>query len=210
MVADERKARAIGAGPAPTVLPRDISSRTIDPAPLTAEEVFPTAGIVINQQEPPYQVIKSQAVEDCRVAASNSIADLLDESSCTQVVRATLRSPTGEYLVTAGVFNLEDAVAADRAHQQIKPVVNGQQGRFHGMVAGKDTEPIGMPSAQLGWHVRGHFLVYAVIARVDGEQVGAGDPIARQILSDMIELHLRGNVLERRATVPIESADPAG
>ena len=158
--------------------------------------------------EPPYQVLRTQENKDCRKAVAGEIAKLLTELGCSQVVRGTLRAPNSAYLVTAGVFNLRDIAAAETAHEKIKPLVNNKKGRFQGMVAGEGTDAIALSSAQVGWHIRGHYLVYCVIARADGEPVTDVDPYARQILYDMIELHLRGDVLEKRATVPVDEASP--
>ncbi|MGI5212004.1 hypothetical protein [Plantactinospora sp. CA-290183] len=209
VMVDERgpKTGATGAAPVPTTLARDISSRAADPAPLTVKEVFPGDQIVIESEESAYQVLKTQGAQDCGLAASGQLGALLKELGCNQFVRGTVRSPTGSYLATAGIVNLADAAGADSARQRIKPIVDGEDGRFLGMAAGQSTEPVTRPSAQAGWHVRGHFLVYCVVARVDGETIGADDPFARQVLSDMIEAYLRGKVLERRATVP---ASPTG
>lgn len=204
IVADERQGRAARAvGAAPTALPRDISSREVDPTPLTAREVFPGDEIVINPDETPYRVLRTQENKDCGKAVAGEIGKLLKDVGCSQVVRGTLRAPNKSYLVTAGVFNLEDRTGAEWAHEKIRPLVNTEKGRFQGMVAGKETEAIALSSAQVGWHVRGHYLVYCVIARADGKAVAADDPYAQQILYDMIELHLRGTVLEKRATVPV-------
>ncbi|MEV4629069.1 hypothetical protein AB0J90_22670 [Micromonospora sp. NPDC049523] len=212
IIADERQGRA-GRDSAdssrPTAQPRDISSRTVDPAPLTESEVFPAQQIVINPAEPAYQVLRTQTATDCASAATGEINTLLADLGCDQVVRGTLRSPTGNHLVTAGVFNLADATGAEWAHQKIKVIVDGGKGRFQGLAADKGTEAVTLASAQVGWHVRGHFLVYCVIARTDGTAIGDDDPYARQILFDMIELHLRGGVLERRATVPVDASAQA-
>jgi hypothetical protein len=208
IVQDERKgtdARAAVA-PTPTTVPRDITSRTADPKPLTTAEVFPTKAIVINPAEPPYQVLKSQAVKDCKVAAAGQIADLLAELGCSQVVRATLRSPTGDYLVTGGIFNLEDKAGSEFAREKIGPIVNNGNGRFAGMVAGKDTEPLATSSAHVGWDIRGHYLIYCVIARTDGKKFAEDDPYAKQILFDIVEMHLRDKVLAKRATAPAGAA----
>ncbi|WP_091555380.1 hypothetical protein [Micromonospora pattaloongensis] len=212
IVADERKgreARAAGAKAAPTAVPRDISSRAADTAPLSAQEVFPTREIVIKANEAPYRVLKTQATRNCKAATSGEISDLLAELGCSQVVRGTLRSPNGGYLVTTGVFNLEDVAGAEWAHEKIKPLVDAEKGRFQGMVAGAGTDAVALSSAQVGWHVRGHYLVYCVVARADGKPVADADPFARQILFDMIEVHLRGNVLGKRATAPAPAAATA-
>ncbi|HWH01635.1 MAG TPA: hypothetical protein VNV66_20490, partial [Pilimelia sp.] len=211
IVLDERKGRdaRAAAPPGPTVQPRDITSRLVDPAPLTAKEVFPQAQIVINPAEPPYRVLKTQVAKDCRVAAAGQIGALMVDLGCNQVVRATLRSPNGAYLVTGGIFNLEDRAGAEFAQEKIQPIVNAGKGRFSGMVAGKGTEPIATSAAHVGWDIRGHYLIYCVIARADGKAFAKADPFARQILYDIVELHLRDKVLEKRATMPIGGPAPA-
>ncbi|MFC0526455.1 hypothetical protein [Phytohabitans kaempferiae] len=203
IVADERQGRdaqASGAAPPVTVL-RDISSREDDPAPLTVAEVFPGQEVTADPARPPYRVLKTQLHRRCSTGASGEIGKLLTDLGCDQVVRATLRSPTGAYLVTAGIFNLDDAEGANWAHEKIKPMLDGERGRFEGMVAGKGTEAIALSSAHVGWHVRGHYLVYCVTARADARPVAQNDTEAGQILADMIELYLSGTVLEKRAVV---------
>lgn len=210
LVLDERQGHAARAplDPTPTALPRDISSRAVDPEPLRVDEVFPDREIVIDAAEPPYQVLRTQAARDCRAAVAGDLVGLLGELDCSQVVRGTLRSPTRAYLVTAGILNLGDATLAERARQRVKPIVEGRKGRFQGMRAGRGTDPVVLSSAQVGWHVRGHFLMYCVVAKADGTAITDGDPYVRQILFDLIELHLRFGVLQRRATVPV--VPPAG
>lgn len=203
IVADERQGRdaqASGAAPPVTVF-RDISSREADPAPLTPAEVFPGGEVVVDPARPAYRVLKTRADRRCGAAASGEIGELLTDLGCDQVVRGTLRAPAGGYLLTAGIFNLADVDGANWARQKIKPMVDGGRGRFQGMVAGRGTEAIALSSARVGWHVRGHYLVYCVAARADGRQIGTGDTQAEQILTDMLELYLRGTVLEKRAVV---------
>lgn len=206
LIVEERRgppARSAGPIVVPTALPRDIGSRQVDPEPLTVDEVFPGRKIVISPNEPPYELLRTQAAKNCATAAGGDIADLLAELDCSQVVRATLRSPTKDYLVTAGIFNLADAAGAERAHGELKSIVDGQRGRFNGLAAGRGTDAIVLSSAHVGWHVRGHFLAYCVIAKTNGEAISDDDAFARQVLSDVIELHLRGKVLARRATTPV-------
>jgi hypothetical protein len=201
IVADERQGRdaqASGVAPPITVL-RDISSREADPAPLTPDEVFPGREVVVDPARPAYRVLKTRADNRCAAAASGEIGALLTDMGCDQVVRGTLRAPAGGYLVTAGIFNLDDVAGASWAREKIKPMIDGERGRFHGLLAGKGTEPIALSSAHVGWHVRGHYLVYCVTARTDGRPIPAGDAQAGRILTDMLELYLRGTVLERRA-----------
>lgn len=204
IVADERQGRdAMASGAAPPAVPRDIGSREVDPEPLSVAEVFPGKQLAPDPTQPPYRVLRTQASKDCRGAAAGRVARLLHELGCTQVVRGTLRTSDERYLVTAGVFNLADVEGAEWAREKIKPMVEAEQGRFHGLLAGRGTEAIALSSAQVGWHVRGHYLVYCVVARADRKPIADGDPRVSQILTDLLETHLRGTVIERRATAPI-------
>jgi hypothetical protein len=203
IVADERQGRdaqASGAAPPVPVL-RDISSREADPAPLTAAEVFPGSEVAVDPARPAYRVLQTQTDRRCAAAASGEIGTLLTDLGCDQVVRGTLRAPGGGYLVTAGVFNLDDVDGANWAREKIKSMVDGGRGRFRGLVAGAGTAPVALSSARVGWHVRGHYLVYCVTARADGRPIAASDAQAERILSDMLELYLRGTVIEKRAVV---------
>lgn len=187
---------------------RDISSRDVDPAPLTEAEVFPNPTIVAAPNEPPYQVLKTQASADCRGAATDDLGNLLVQSGCSQVVRATLKSPNGAYLITSGIFNLKNEASANQAHESIKPIVDSQKGRFTGLLAGQGTEAIVRAPAHLGWNVKGHFLAYCVIARADGRPFASGDGFPQQIIFDLVETHLRDGVIGARAVV--SPANPAG
>jgi hypothetical protein len=207
---DERQgAEAQPVVPTPTAVARDISTRAVDPEPLTAQEVFPTKKITIPGTPEPYQVIKTQATKDCRVAADADLRKLLLSLKCSQVVRATLRSPTKEYLITGGVLNLETAAGAQQARDKMQALVNQNAGRFLGLIAGKETEPLALSATHVGWDTRGHYLIYCLIARADGKEFADNDPYARQILYDIVELHLRNSVLEKRATAPASSPAPA-
>ncbi|MFY1673299.1 hypothetical protein ACN27G_25590 [Plantactinospora sp. WMMB334] len=193
---DARPADGLGAAAAP----RDISSRAADPAPLTVRELFPSAKEVqVDTDQSAYELLKTQESADCDLVAEGDIATVLADAGCSQFVRGTLRSPTGLYLATAGIVNLADEAGATAAREKIKTIVDAGEGRFRGLAAGRGTEAVTLASAQAGWHVRGHFLIYCVVAKTDGKTIGADDLFARQILSDMIEVYLRGKVLDKRA-----------
>ncbi|MBQ1072061.1 hypothetical protein KBX06_02590 [Micromonospora sp. C31] len=176
-----------------------LDSRDTDQAPLTAKELFPGRQLVVAEGEPAYRVLKTQSSASCAVAATGEVADLLVRLGCTQVVRATLRTPDGDHLVTTGLFNLTDRASAERARDRIRLLLDEREGRLRGMAANEDSAAIATAPARVGWQVRGHYLAYAVVARSDGETIRSGDTKAREILFDMIELHLNRSVLERRA-----------
>jgi hypothetical protein len=115
----------------------------------------------------------------------------------------THQSPTDGYLITTGIVNLADQTGAEQAYEDIKPLIENGTGRFLGMLAGDGTEPIVLSETVLFWDYRGHYLMYAVIARSDGEPFGNADNRFADLISwDLIEVHLRSNVLDGRATQP--------
>ncbi|GII24227.1 hypothetical protein [Planosporangium mesophilum] len=185
-----------GAGAGKT---RDISSRDVDQAALTEQELFPGKQISVDAAN--YQVLKTQS-SDCQSAATDDIAKLLGELDCTQVVRGTLKSPDGQFLVTAGIFNLKDEASANKAYESIKPALDAQKGRFTGLPAGDGTEAIVRAPTTLGWHPLGHFLAYAIVARADGKPIAADDAASKEVISDIVEGHLRDSVIAARAATP--------
>ncbi|MFI0792441.1 hypothetical protein ACH4OY_07050 [Micromonospora rubida] len=189
------------AAPSPSHTERqDIDSRDTDRAPLTAKEVFSGRKLTIGDGEEPYAVLKTQSSASCPTAATGEVADLLVQLGCNQVVRATLRSPDEEHLLTAGLFNLTDVATAQRVRDRLRELLDGREGRFRGMPAGDATEALTDAPSRVGWQVRGHYLAYCLVVRADGKPVKAGDPKVREVLYDLIELHLDNKVLERRAT----------
>ncbi|MFG1654015.1 hypothetical protein ACGFIE_29190 [Micromonospora sp. NPDC049275] len=178
---------------------QDLDSRDTDQAPLTAKELFPGKELKLADGQPAYQVLKTHSSGSCAVAATDEVADLLLRLGCNQVVRATLRAPGGDYLVTAGLFNLTDKVSAERVRDQIRHILDDRQGRFRGLSAGDDADVLTSAPARVGWQARGHYLAYALVVRADGAAVKSGDAKIRDVLYDMIEIHLSRGVLQRRA-----------
>ncbi|MFG1915706.1 hypothetical protein [Micromonospora sp. NPDC048898] len=176
-----------------------LDSRESDRAPLTAKELFPGKELTLTAGQPSYQVLKTQSSGSCAVAATGEVADLLALLGCNQVVRATLRTPNGDHLVTAGLFNLTDKVSAERARDRIRPLLDERKGRFRGLAAGAGTDVLSSAPARVGWQVRGHYVAYALVVREDGATIKAGDATVREILFDMLELHLSRGVLQQRA-----------
>ncbi|QOC90304.1 hypothetical protein [Micromonospora craniellae] len=177
----------------------DLDSRDTDSAPLTAREVFPPNTLTIDGGNAGYRVLRTHSSASCAVAATGEVAEALSLLGCNQVVRATLRTPDDKHLVTAGLFNLTDRNSAERARDRIRQALDARQGRFRGMSAGDGTDVITTAPARVGWQVRGHYIAYAVVARMDGAAIRSGDTTVREILFDMLEMHLNREVLERRA-----------
>jgi hypothetical protein len=191
--------RNAGATSTPSLQRHDISNRQADPAPLTEREVFPTTQLLVGSADSGYQLLGTEALTDCRTAATDDLGRLLTQLGCTQAVRGTLKSPNEDYLVTAGVFNLVDEVSANRAHDSIKGIVDSQHGRFTGFSSGGGTQAIVRAPTNLGWNAAGHFLAYCVIARADGKAFDAGDRNPEQIILDMVQTYLKDSVISNRA-----------
>jgi hypothetical protein len=207
---DERTGTSAQAqSPAPTAMPRDISAREVDPQALTVAEVYAAKEIAIAPNQPTYLVLGTQAQKDCKIATDGKLSTLIAGLGCTQVIRGTLRSPTKDYYVTGGIFNLASSANAKLAYEKTKGIIDAHQGRFKGFVPTTATKPLALSSTHLGWDYRGHFLVYCVIARADGKDFAEGDPFAQQILYDIIELHLLGTVVQKRAVVPVTAGPSA-
>jgi hypothetical protein len=193
----------------PAVQPRDITSRDVDPDPLTEAEVFPLEAIA-GQTGNQYAILKKEAKADCALAATDDLVKLLADNGCSQVVRGTMKSSDGVYFITAGIFNLKDEPAAINAHENIENTVKAQKGRFTGLLAGAGTEVLVRAPMVLGWHARGHYLAYCVIARVDGQGFDAASQGARdQIQTDILSTHLRDAIIGGR-TQPARGNAPAG
>lgn len=218
IVLDEQKgvqAQANTTAPKPTSTPVDISSRTVDPTPLSAKEIFPNKTIVIDPGRPNeiYTVIGTQELTDCRSATEGDITKLIAELGCTQVVRGTMHTPAEGYLVTGGIMNLDTAANAEKAWEQIEKIVKDQKGRFMGYAiesADKTTKALALASTVAGWTVKGHYVAYCVIARVDRKAIPDSDPFAQQIMEDIVQLYLKEVILEARANDPVGDGTPSG
>ncbi|GGQ65238.1 hypothetical protein [Couchioplanes azureus] len=182
---------------APTAQELKVADRQADPEPLTADEVFGADTVAGTQGE--YKVLKTQAASDCGTAAGGAVAKELASAGCNQVVRATLTSPDGKLVITAGIFNLENRTRAQEAAAAIDTAVKKGQGRFGGLVAGKASNIISRAAANLAWDVHGHYLVYCLVANADGSAIAADDPRAQTVRKDLAEKHLGDAVIDKRA-----------
>jgi hypothetical protein len=198
-VADERRVHAEPAAAAPA--PWAISSREVDPEPLSLDEVFPDTDIRLQSGSEPYRVTMTHIDTDCETATTGALGGLLAQHGCSQVVRAAMTAPYGGYQVTAGIFNLADEAGATRVGAQVRELVESGGGSFAAMAAGAmpGAVPLSVPESQVGWHEQGHFLVYCVITRPDAEPVAAADRYAERITADLIDTHLSERIGARAA-----------
>lgn len=200
IIADERRGLGDSAA-APAVSSAAIASREVDAEPLSQREVFPQPEIRLVAGTAPYQVTMTHIDTDCDVATTGELGALLAEHGCNQVVRAGLTAPFGGYQVTAGVFNLAEEAGATLVSSQAGPLVETGRGSFAAM-GGLGSDPLAEPLAQVGWHQRGHYLLYCVIARPDGRLVEDDDPYAERITADLIGRYLDETIISSRAGQP--------
>ena len=181
--------------PPPT---RDIGSQQVDGLPLSLTEVFPDSEIRLAAGAAPYRIGMTHIDTDCYIATTGTLGALLADHGCTQVVRAALTAPYGDYRVTAGLFNLPEA--ADRIGDEVTEQVEAGEGSFAAMATGlPGTDAGAQPLTQVAWRSRGHFLIYCVIARPDGQVVRDDDPYAQRITADLVDSYLGTTVIGKRA-----------
>jgi len=151
-----------------------------------------------------YQVLDAEALEDCAEAATAELADLLADGDCSQVVRATVAAPDGEHAATLGVVNLGDAEAAEEVRRQIEA---GDGGAFTALRADGVSKDLGLSPTVLGFNTYGHFLLYTVIGRADGEAPSSEDDAMADMVADLVDGHLVDSLADWLATGPSESLD---
>lgn len=208
MVQEERDGPLRMKNAGPSAQARDISKRLNDPAALTDVELFPGPQLKLKDVDQPYAVLNKQASNDCKVAATDELGNTFTSLGCNQVVRGTLKSPDGQYLITAGIFNFPDLNSASQADQGIKPILDAGKGRLIGLAAGPGAEPIMRAPSKVSKFVRGHYLVYSIVVRADASPIPADDIGAQQVEFDLTKTHLRDTVIAAREA-PIGAA-PAG
>lgn len=192
IVAEDRTGPRAEAGTLPGVL----DSRADDPEPLSLEEIFADPREV-RVAGGTYRIALTHIDGDCEIATTGALGQVLREHGCNQVVRAALTAPYGGYEVTAGVVNLVDAAAAADVDGRLRWLVETGDGSFAAMATSRPGIDQAAPASQVGWHTRGHYLLYCVITRPDGQLVTSDDPYAGQITADLVDAHL-GDAVSRR------------
>jgi hypothetical protein len=205
IMADERRGHAAPAGAPSSSTLWAISSRAVDPEPLSLAEVFPGPEITLHSGSQPYRVTMTHIDTDCDIATTGALGGILAAQDCSQVVRAAITAPYGGYQVTAGIFNLADEVGTAQVDRELRQVVETGGGNFAAMAVGgtaPGTDPQAAPSSQVGWHDRGHYLLFCVIERPDGLAISVDDPYAGRITVDLLESYLSDEMLGARTLDP--------
>lgn len=172
-----------------------IAGRETDGEPISVEELFGADAIVPAGGTGAYDVLETEELSDCADAGLDELAELLEDADCTQTVRATLINPDGEYAATAGVLNLKDAEEADALRAAIEA---GLEGGFAALRTDGEAEELGRAATMVGYNTYGHYLMYVVIGRTDGEPIEeASDPV-RAIVSDLVDIWFIDQLNPRR------------
>jgi hypothetical protein len=164
--------------------PVDISNRAKDSTPLTAREVFPGKTVTVNERT--YTVLETEAITECADAAHGGTVTAVTAADCTQVVRATVKDPSGTYIATLGLANLKDSASANAVRDSAEDPNKGSFVPFK--VAGTDAaafgDKAGFVSAVL---TNGHYAQFALVGMADNQQPSMKDPRVDQILADLLK-----------------------
>jgi hypothetical protein len=207
---DDSKVITVDPAVTATAATRNIASRQTDGVLMKATDVFPTTQIkTTDPTVAPYKRLGDVQVEaNCRVAGTAAIGQLLLSAGCNQVIRATFIAPDGAYYLTAGIFNLSDSTAASNAKDQLSKIISATN-RLTGYITTEQTQVLYRSPTNLAFYAQGHFLIYVVIARTDGNESKPDDPNIKVIVYDVLEHYLRDTVLVKWAVGPTPSASAA-
>jgi hypothetical protein len=192
---DSDQASSAGAATEAPAVVDPIASRETDAAPITVEELFGADAITPAGAAGAYEVLDAEELADCAEAALDELAELLADADCTQTVRATLVNPDGEYAATAGVLNLGDAAGAEELRAAIDA---GLEGGFAALRADGEAEELGRAATMVGYNTYGHYLMYVVIGRTDGEAIEDADEPVRAIVGDIVDVWFVDQLKPRR------------
>jgi hypothetical protein len=150
---------------------------------MTVADVFPNAEIIADPSYPPYKMMgAAQASDDCRVAGDGDVRKLLQTIGCSQVVRAT--------------FSVPDGKVASQFATDVRGLIADKKGRFTGYISDPAQNVVlGRAPLTHAFEVRGHFLVYIVVVKVDGSEFEPDDPGVKLIQYDVMQKYLRDKVL---------------
>ncbi|MEU5153386.1 hypothetical protein [Glycomyces sp. NPDC021274] len=172
-----------------------IASRATDTAPISIEELFGADSITPAGGTGAYKVLETEELSNCADAGLDELAELLADADCTQTVRATLINPDGEYAATAGVLNLADTAEADALRAAIEA---GLEGGFAALRTDGEAEELGRAATMVGYNTYGHYLMYVVIGRTDGEPIEEASEPVRAIVSDLVDVWFIDQLNPRR------------
>ncbi|MCH7233075.1 hypothetical protein L0U85_19770 [Glycomyces sp. L485] len=172
-----------------------IERRGTDAAPISVGELFGSAAFTPAGAAGQYEVLETEELADCADAGLDELAELLADADCAQTVRATLVNPDGEYAATAGVLNLADAAESEDLRKAIE---DGLEGGFSALRTDGAGAELGRAATMVGYNTYGHFLMYVVIGRTDGEPLEDADEAVISVVNDIVDVWLVDQLKPRR------------
>ncbi|MFC4333704.1 hypothetical protein [Salininema proteolyticum] len=180
-----------------------ILARSTDSEPITAAELFGVDELRPSDTDRSYRVLGRDEMKTCSDAAMGDLADVIAETDCAQTVRATVASFDGEYAVTVGAMNLASEAEAESVTAELS---EGLEGGFAAFRAGGESAELGRSDTMAGYNTYGHFLLYAVVGRSDGEAVNAKTQAVEAIVHDLVDTWLVEQLHPRRVVNESEGA----
>jgi hypothetical protein len=172
-----------------------IASRETDSVPISVEELFGAETFTPAGAAGAYRVLETEELEHCADAGLDELAEILADADGTLTVRATLINPDGEFAATAGVLNLGDAAEAEALRASIDA---GLEGGFAALRTDGEAEELGRAATMVGYNTYGHYLMYVVIGRTDGEPIEDADEPVRAIVGDLVDVWFIDQLNPRR------------
>lgn len=159
----------------------DISSRATDPNPVTTDELFGRATITYNGRT--FTRLAVEAPPTCTKATSGTATAAIQNSTCSQVLRATYVDNTRQYVATVGIANMADEANAKAVGDAIFSDPN--KGFWTPLkVPGTAAANFNNTSASVvicSNKNRGHYIGWSIVAKADGSNTNTNDPPAKDM-----------------------------
>ncbi|QSY47103.1 hypothetical protein [Streptomyces griseocarneus] len=193
--------------------PREfIASQDKDKAPLTTKTLFPHSRPSLDKRV--YKRVDTATTDDCDTAAQNGLGQVLKDSGCRKVLRATyVRDGVA---VTVGVAVFDDKAAADKAKAK-------STGNIESLTGGDAPDFCRNTACRLTANAEGRYAYFTVAGYTNGEAVPSDDTKALQAGRDVSGYTFRrimaranaqaaasGKPSAAASTKPSQPASPSG
>ncbi|MFD0685600.1 hypothetical protein [Actinomadura fibrosa] len=173
------------ASPVPAPGAVNIDDEKTDPNDLAFADVFPTATLRLGGRT--FTRDRWSINRDLAYAANGAMLRALTRENCRKVVRATYLDRSRSIAVTSGIAVMPTSAAALKVSRVGDPA---RYEWFRGM-AGKHAPDIDRAGGYAAVTVRGRYVVYAYVQRIDGKQVKPGDPAIKQAAQQFLDHDVR-------------------
>jgi hypothetical protein len=160
-----------------------LGARSTDPRPLAAAEL---SAATYTGRGGQYARTGVDSSTECAAAVDAGVAPLLSGLGCSQAVSATVANGSKGCVVTFGVLNLPDQVAAGKLVEAMR---DGRRGSFLPRRHDKPAEGSAGGPNSTWWFLmqpHGHWVTFATGAYASGKQVAPRDPTIIGCDTDML------------------------